>query len=94
MPSAEAEAKAAAIDNAVDVWQLNAASRLQHATPRRMRRAVAATACWSMPGVSDRTEKRFRYSVVALDAVPLSGGGIDTKVGVCHLRETAGGTCQ
>ena len=40
MPGAEAEAKAAAIDNAVDVWRLNAASRLQYATPSRMRRAV------------------------------------------------------
>ena len=29
MPSAAAEAKAAAMDNAVDVWRLNAASRLQ-----------------------------------------------------------------
>ena len=40
MPSAAAEAGAAAMDNAVDVWRLNAASRLQYATPRRMRRAV------------------------------------------------------
>jgi hypothetical protein len=29
MPSAVAEAEAAAMDNAVDVWRLNAASRLQ-----------------------------------------------------------------
>lgn len=29
MPSAAAEAEAAAMDNAVDVWRLNAASRLQ-----------------------------------------------------------------
>ena len=29
MPGAEAEAKAAAMDNAVDVWRLNTASRLQ-----------------------------------------------------------------
>ena len=28
MPGAEAEAKAAAMDNAVDVWRLNTASRL------------------------------------------------------------------
>ena len=28
MPSAAAEAEAAAMDNAVDVWRLNAASRL------------------------------------------------------------------
>ena len=49
-----------------------------YAAPRRMRRAVAPTACRSMPGVSDRPEKRFRYSAVAPGAVPLSGGGIDT----------------
>jgi hypothetical protein len=30
MPSATAEAKAAAMDNAVDVWRLNTASRLQN----------------------------------------------------------------
>ena len=29
MPSAVAEAEAAAMDNAVDVWRLNTASRLQ-----------------------------------------------------------------
>jgi hypothetical protein len=29
MPSAAAEAEAAAMDNAVDVWRLNTASRLQ-----------------------------------------------------------------
>lgn len=39
---------------------------------------MAPTACRSMPGVSDRPEKRFRYSAVAPGAVPLSGGGIDT----------------
>lgn len=49
-----------------------------YAAPRRMRRAVEPTACRSMPGVSDRPEKRFRYSAVAPGAVPLSGGGIDT----------------
>lgn len=49
-----------------------------YAAPRRLRRAVAPTACRSMPGVSDRPEKRFRYSAVAPGAVPLSGGGIDT----------------
>lgn len=48
-----------------------------YAAPRRLRRAVAPTACRSMPGVSDRPEKRFRYSAVAPGAVPLSGGGID-----------------
>lgn len=31
MPSAVAEAKTAAMDNAVDVWRLNASSRLQGA---------------------------------------------------------------
>lgn len=41
MPSAVAEAEAAAMDNAVDVWRLITASRLQYAAPRRMRRAVA-----------------------------------------------------
>nr|DAN21397.1 MAG TPA_asm: hypothetical protein [Bacteriophage sp.] len=52
-----------------------------YAAPRRMRRAVAPTACRSMPGVSDRPEKRFRYSAVAPGVVPLSGGGIDTNCG-------------
>nr|DAM43899.1 MAG TPA: hypothetical protein [Caudoviricetes sp.] len=104
MPSAVAEAEAAAMDNAVDVWRLNTASRLhgkwcppakptpfplpvlvrQHwggpyASPRRMRRAVAPTTCRSMPGVSDCPEKRFRYSAVAPDAVPLSGGGVGRR---------------
>ena len=40
MPSAEAEAEAAAMDNAVDVWRLITASRLQYAAPRRMRLAA------------------------------------------------------
>ena len=46
MPSAVAEAEAAAMDNAVDVWRLNTASRLHYAAPRRMRRAVAPTKEW------------------------------------------------
>ena len=33
MPSAAAEAKAAAMDNAVDVWRLTAASRLHILLP-------------------------------------------------------------
>ena len=31
--------------------------------------------------MSDRPEKRFRYSAVAPGVVPLSGGGIDTNCG-------------
>ena len=41
MPSAAAEAEAAAMDNAVDVWRLITASRLQYAAPRRMRLEAA-----------------------------------------------------
>lgn len=88
MPSAVAEAEAAAMDNAVDVWRLNTASRLQR-SPVYAGQSIIHAVVLYMPPRSCRRRRRDRKVVSPLwQKASISDGW--SQMGSCYLKDGHG----